>query len=205
MFGCALLTAVVCLNGHRDEPAGNAKNNSEDTLMTRRAVIFHGTGGHPDYCWYGWLGARLAARGYHVELPHYPDINSEPISTFLPKVLSHHVFDDDTVLVGHSGGAPLILSILQNVETTIPQALLVAGYTTEPNTEDEPVLQAGYDWARIKSHVRDLYFINSVGDPYGCDDEQGRTMFDRLGGTLIIRDDGHFETPTFELLDRLID
>ena len=34
-------------------------------------------------------------------------------------------------------------------------------------------------------------------------------MFDHLGGTLIIRDEGHFGSadqnyPTFELLDRLI-
>ena len=173
--------------------------------MSHRAIIFHGTGGHPAYCWYGWLGARLAARGYQVDLPHYPEINKEPIGTFLPKVLGNHVFDEDTVIVGHSGGAPLILSILESINLTVPQALLVAGYTSEPNTEDEPVLQAGYDWARIKSHVRDPYFINSVDDPYGCDAVQGRIIFDHLGGTLIIRNDGHFETPTFELLDRLID
>jgi hypothetical protein len=52
--------------------------------------------------------------------------------------------------------------------------------------------------------------VNSVIDPYGCDAAQGRAMFDRLGGTQIIRDDGHFgdydqHYPTFELLDRLID
>ena len=39
---------------------------------------------------------------------------------------------------------------------------------------------------------------------------QGRHMFDRLGGTQIVRDEGHFGDyddpyPTFELLDRLID
>ena len=55
----------------------------------------------------------------------------------------------------------------------------------------------------------DLYFINSVHDAYGCDDTQGRFMFERLGGTQIIRDDGHFgghgqSYETFELLDRLI-
>ena len=71
-------------------------------------------------------------------------------------------------------------------------------------------LQARYDWAAIKAHARDLYFINSVVDPYGCDDQQGRAMFDRLGGTQIIRDDGHFGVvgqpfDTFELLDRLVD
>ena len=29
-------------------------------------------------------------------------------------------------------------------------------------------------------------------------------MFDKLGGTQTIRNDGHFATVTFELLDRLI-
>jgi hypothetical protein len=92
---------------------------------------------------------------------------------------------------------------------TVAQAILVAGYCTQPNTEDEPVLQALYDWAAIKAHARDLYFINSVKDPYGCDATQGKAMFDRLGGTQIVRNDGHFGDynqpfDTFELLDRLI-
>jgi hypothetical protein len=46
-------------------------------------------------------------------------------------------------------------------------------------------------------------------DPYGCDERQGRTMFEHLGGTQIVRDDGHFgdyDQPyeTFGLVDRLI-
>jgi hypothetical protein len=92
----------------------------------------------------------------------------------------------------------------------VHQAIMVAGYATPPNTSAEPVLQERYDWDAIRVHVRDLYFINSVVDPYGCDVAQGRAMFDRLGGTLIIKDEGHFGDydqpyPTFPLLDRLID
>jgi predicted alpha/beta hydrolase family esterase len=178
--------------------------------MPRTAIIFHGTGGHPDNCWYPWLDRRLTERGYTVERPHYPGINVEPIATFLPKVLANHRFDEDTVLVGHSGGAALLLALLEHIDTTVSLAILVAGYSTQPNTEDEPVLQDSYDWAAIKAHGRDLYFINSRQDPYGCDDRQGRAMFERLGGTQIVRDDGHFgdyDQPyeTFELLDRLID
>jgi predicted alpha/beta hydrolase family esterase len=175
-----------------------------------KAIIFHGTGGHPDALgWYRWLGGRLEARGYAVEIPHYPGMNVEPIATFLPKVLAAHSFDADTVLVGHSGGAALLLALLEHLDVTVAQAVLVAGYWAQPNTEDEPVLQASYDWAAIKAHARDLVFINSVHDPYGCDDTQGRAMFDRLGGTQIIRDEGHFGDwnqpfPTFELVDRLI-
>jgi predicted alpha/beta hydrolase family esterase len=177
--------------------------------VQRNAIIFHGTGGNPEVAWYPWLGRQLADRGYTVERPHYPDVNVEPIATFLPKVLAGHRFDEHTVLVGHSGGAALLLAILQHIDVTVAQAVLVAGYCTRPNAGEEPVLQETYDWAAIKAHARDLYFINSRKDPYGCDAEQGRAMFERLGGTQIIRDDGHFGDydqpyPTFELLDRLI-
>jgi predicted alpha/beta hydrolase family esterase len=179
-------------------------------VAVRRAIIFHGTGAHPDVVWLPWLRRRLTERGYQVEVPHYPGLNVEPVATFLPKVLANHIFDADTVLVGHSGGAALLLALLEHIDARVDQAFLVAGYCTPPNTDDEPVLQDSYDWEAIRASARDLYFINSRDDPYGCDDEQGRTMFDHLGGTLIIRNDGHFgdvDEPydSFELLDRLID
>lgn len=178
--------------------------------MTRRAILFHGTGAHPDVVWLPWLRRRLAERGYEVEAPHLPGLNVEPNATFLPQVLANHTFDEDTVLVGHSGGAALLLAILERIETRVDQAILVAGYCTSPGGEPEPVLQPAYDWEAIRASVRDLYFINSRIDPYGCDDTQGRAMFERLGGTQIVRDDGHFGDvdqpyPSFELLDRLID
>ncbi|MFC7623125.1 alpha/beta hydrolase [Microlunatus sp. GCM10028923] len=174
--------------------------------MNRSAIIFHGTGANPDVCWLPWLRERLTERGFAVEAPHYPGLNVEPIDAFLPEVLANHTFDDGTVLVGHSGGAALLLALLQHLDVTVAQAILVAGYATEPNDSEEPVLQRDYDWAAIKEHVRDLVFINSPADPYGCDDRQGRAMFDRLGGTLIIRNGGHYDDlDSFELLDRLID
>lgn len=177
--------------------------------MGRQAIIFHGTGGNPDICWYPWLAGRLTARGYTVEVPHLPGINVEPVASFLPRVFSGRSFDEETVLVGHSGGAALLLAILEQVKVPVAQAVLVAGYCTRPNASEEPVLKEDYDWTAIRSGARDVYFINSREDPYGCDEHQGRAMFERLGGTQIVRDDGHFgdyDQPyeTFELLDRLI-
>jgi predicted alpha/beta hydrolase family esterase len=179
----------------------------------KRAIIFHGTDETPDSYWYGWLGKQLELRGYEVEIPAYPHINHEPIATFLPKVLSEHVFDSDTVLVGHSAGGPLLLGILEHVDCVIPRAILVAGYATKlPGEAKDPILQEGYDWAKIRAHVKDIVYINSVNDPWGCTDEQGRIMFDHLGGTQVIRNEGHFGSgangqayPTFDLLNRLID
>ncbi len=150
--------------------------------MQPNAIIFHGTGADPQTAWYPWLGSQLSGRGYAVAIPHYPGMNVEPVATLLPKALADHDFDENTVLVGHSGGAAFLLALLQHIDATVAQAILVAGY---------------------------LYFITSVEDPYGCDAGQGRAMFDRLGGTQIIRNEGHFGDygqpfPTFELVDRLI-
>jgi hypothetical protein len=92
------------------------------------------------------------------------------------------------VLVGHSGGAALLLAILEHIQSPVAQAILVAGYITPPNFNAEPVLQTRYDCEKIKRHVRDIDFVNSITDPYGCDDKQGRAMFIHLGGTQIIRD-----------------
>jgi len=178
----------------------------------KKAIIFHGTEETPASYWYAWLGHQLESRGYSVEIPAYPEINREPIATFLPKVLQNHTLDENTVLIGHSAGGPLLLSLLENAEAVLPQAILVAGYSMRlAGEQKDPVLQPSYDWDKIKQHIKDIVFINSVNDPWGCNAEQGRIMFDHLGGTQIIRNDGHFGSgtngqpyPTFELLDRLI-
>lgn len=60
------------------------------------------------------------------------------------------------------------------------------------------MIQDVYDWEKIKRNVRELYFINSVNDPWGCNDVEGRWMFDRLGGTLIINHEGHMGSDTFK-------
>jgi predicted alpha/beta hydrolase family esterase len=176
----------------------------------KKAIIFHGTDENPGRYWYSWLAQQLRDRGYRTEVPAYPDINHAPITEFLPKVLRRHAFDKETVLIGHSAGGPLLLSILEHSHMTVSQAILVAGFST-PLAGEHPILQDAYDWTKIKQNVHDIYFVNSVNDPWGCDDKQGRTMFEHLGGTQIIRNEGHFGSgiynqpyPTFNLLNDLI-
>lgn len=113
------------------------------------------------------------------------------------------------MLVGHSGGAALLLALLEHLDAPVAQAVLVAGYWRRPNDSEEPVLQDRYDWDRIRAHAGDLVLVNSVTDPYGCDATQGRELLDRLGGTLVVRDEGHFGDwdqpyPEFGLLERLV-
>lgn len=178
----------------------------------KNAIIFHGTDDNPDSYWYGWLKQQLEDAGYKVSAPYYPEINHEPIETFLPKVLADHSFDSETVLVGHSAGGPLILSILQAIDQPVAQAILVAGYSEHPYDQmEDPILQKSYEWAKIKSNAKEIIYINSVVDPWSCNAAEGRKMFDKTGGTQIIRNEGHFGSgkwnqpyPTFPLLTALI-
>ena len=178
----------------------------------KNAIIFHGTDDTPERYWYKWLGNELENDGYKVEIPYNPTINKEPIDTFLPKVLRQHTFDNNTLLVGHSAGGPLILSILEHIDVQIAKAVLVAGYCTHPDDQmEDPVLQESYNWNKIKQNVKEIVYINSVNDPWNCNDEQGRIMFDHIGGTQVIVNDGHFGSvpkkqvyDTFPLLRNLV-
>lgn len=105
----------------------------------------------------------------------------------------------------------------------VSKAVLVAGYARKLGKMDklplkkleqdaEPILQAKYNWSKIKGNVKDIFFINSDNDPWGCDGKEGHYMFQYLGGTLIIRHgEGHmgsdkFNQPykKFPLLEKLL-
>jgi hypothetical protein len=46
-----------------------------------------------------------------MKVPHSPGLNVEPVAATLRAVLANHTFDADTVLIGHSGGAALLLAL----------------------------------------------------------------------------------------------
>jgi hypothetical protein len=152
--------------------------------------------------------------GYSVWVPVLPDTDTPDLKKWLPFVLKDGNFNEDTILIGHSAGSPLILSILENIKLTIHKAILVAGYFQMKNKDDNPlILQKEYDWKKIKKNVKDIIFINSSDDPWGCNDKAGLELFKHLGGTLIIREgEGHMGSDSFKqpykifpLLEKLLE
>ncbi len=160
----------------------------------KNAIIFHGTGCTPKSYWIPYLAKQLRERGYDVLVPQLPYAENPRLDIWLPFALKNGRYDSETVLVGHSAGCPLILSILENITGKINKAILVAGYA-RPKDKDlkkEPILQKSYNWGKIKLSAAEFYFVNSDNDPWGCTDIEGRFMLDSLGGTLIIKKgEGH--------------
>ena len=158
----------------------------------KNAIMFHGSGETTNSFWYPDIKRYLEELGYEVWSPQLPKSDVPDLKVQLPYVLENGRYDEETVLVGHSAGCPLILSVLQNINIRIFRAVLVAGFSTKLKDFSNLIQQDRYNWKKIKRSVRDVIFINSDDDPWGADDKQGYHMFENLGGTLIIRHgEGH--------------
>lgn len=180
----------------------------------KNAIILQGAGETAKSFWLPWLERELEVKGYKVWLPQLPDNNDPQLEKNLPFVLKKGKFTKDTIIIAHSAGCPLTLSVLENIKIQIKQAILVAGFIKPLSGKGaaNKILQKTYNWKKIKQNVKDVIFINSVNDPWGCDDKQGRRIFDHLSGTLIINQEGHMGSDSFNqpykkfpLLLKLID
>lgn len=160
----------------------------------KNAVILHGTGGTDQSFWFPWLKKELEQKEYNVSIPLLPDTDHPDLEKWLPVALQQ-TYTEETVLIGHSAGGPLQLSVLENINVKIKQAILVAGYARPKGEKKdaEKILQPTYNWQKIANSVGDLIFINSNNDPWGCNDIEGRYMLDNVGkGKLIIPlNEGH--------------
>lgn len=156
----------------------------------KNVVILHGTSETKDSFWFPWLTAELEKKGYTVSLPALPDADTPNIKKWLPVALQE-TYTEETVLIGHSAGCPLMLSVLENIPVKIAQAIFVAAYF-EPVNPIKDILQSSYEWEKITLHMKDSIIINSDNDPWQCDDKQALKLFGHIGGNLILRHgEGH--------------
>lgn len=159
----------------------------------KNAIILHGIGSGPKDFWFPWTAKSLEKEGYKVWVPQLPQADDPDLKVQLPWILKNGEFNRETVLIGHSSGASLILGILDSLDVKIRMAVLVSGFLTRGGVRPKQAVKAenAYHWEKMKTKTDELVFINAVNDPWGCNDEQGRKMFDHLGGTLIINNEGH--------------
>ena len=133
-------------------------------------------------------------------IPLLPNADHPDLKNWLP-VAQEGSYTKDTVVIGHSAGCPLALSVIEKLTSPIRLAILISGYARQkPEWKNpEKILQPSCDWKKIKKNVKELIYINSDNDPWGVDDIEGRYMFDHLGGMQIIKHgEGHMGSDKFK-------
>ena len=178
----------------------------------KNAILLHGFNCTPDYFWFGWLRQELEGQGFTVTAPQLPNAENPNLEVWTAFALENLSFDADSIIISHSAGCPLTLSILNRLNHPVRRAILVAGFIRLDGMEDDNVmLLKEPDWDKIKNNGRDFFFFNTDNDPWGCDHKQGEGLREKLGGTLIVQTgEGHFGSnkfkqayPTFPLLKQI--
>jgi predicted alpha/beta hydrolase family esterase len=173
----------------------------------KKALIIHGWESNPDDHWYQEGKAILDKVGFEVYIPHMPG-HSFPIEAEWVKVVSDFEPDGESVLVGHSLGAPTILRYLENAHNKVGKVVLIAGFASSlhlnyPNAEyPDAFVNHEFDWDKIKSNVGEIIILNQDNDPW-VPLEKGKEIADKTGSKLVVvPGNDHFDKMDLDLINK---
>ncbi len=168
----------------------------------KNALILHGAGNNSQGNWFPWLKSELEKKGYTVWSPNLPNSDVPIQKDWLDTISSNKnwEFNNDSIIIGHSAGATLILRILERLPegVKINKAILVAGPIDKGKLPEffqykEGLTREPFNWGKIKKSSKNFYFIASDNDPYDCGKRHAKVMHGKLGGKLIVKQgEGHF-------------
>lgn len=145
--------------------------------MQKRAFLIHGWGGRPDGGFRPWLKKELESHGYLVEALAMPDSDRPVIGKWIPYLTANISSpDENTVLVGHSLGAPALLMYLEKLPETarVGKVILVAGAfrkitghdTPEQQELARPWLESPINYGKIRLSATSIIAFFSDNDPW---------------------------------------
>lgn len=161
----------------------------------KNALILHGTGADSTSNWFPWLKQKLEEKGHTVWVPDLPNTMNPDATVNTKYILDNWQFDEDSIIIGHSSGAVLILYILQNLpeNTIVDRVFLVSAFKDDlgwPNLKD--LFSEPLDWGKIKKHSRKIILLHSDNDPYVPLDH-AEFIAEKLTAELIVKKgQGHF-------------
>lgn len=165
----------------------------------KNAVIFHGHGSTECSFWHPYLKQELEERDFKVWLPTLPETEHPKLHKQLSFIQNNWKYTEESIIVGHSSGVPLAIALLESLQIKIHLAVFVAGFITAIDKEAINMLKESYDWEKIKNNIAHPITINSDNDPWGCNDTQGKLIFEKIGGMQItLHGEGHMGSDSFK-------
>lgn len=174
------------------------------------AILIHGLKGNPDNHWFPWIKKELEKRGYTVYAPSLP--NKNPSLEEWEEAFNEYrkYLDADSIIIGHSLGAPFALKILEKKVRPIRATFLVAGFISEHNNNYDEKLKTfveEFDFETIKKKSKEFFLYASDNDE-AVPLDKTKELADNLGEDItIIEGAGHFtsEDSFEEFEDLLVD
>ncbi len=178
------------------------------------ALIIHGSYTKTHHNWFPWLQEQLESQlGYNAFLPQFPQAEEQNLANWFHVIDEMMpLFDESSILVGHSCGAVFALRILEKLEKPIKAAFIVSGFTSllgnpelaKYDEVNKTFIEEPFDWKKIKQNVKHLFVYHGDNDPY-VPLEQAQEIAKGTGAEFkVVPGAGHFNIQTgytkFQLL-----
>lgn len=129
-------------------------------------VLLHGYEGSPHANFFPRLKEELEKRNYKVDAPALPHTSRPDITEQIEHVLKNCVFNEHTVLLGHSLGSVIALKVIEQLKKPIKKLILAAGFL-QPSRSDRPYAKT-FDWTfdfkKIKKNVGEIIILCDKND-----------------------------------------
>jgi hypothetical protein len=131
------------------------------------AYIFHGVDGYPEENWFQWLKQELDNVGIETDVPQLPNPSHPDMNEWLSFASSFKT-GPDTIFIGHSLGALLILRMLERGHKA-KAVYLVAPFLNDLKWKvinESHFFDDNFDWKLIKKQCPKFEVFASKNDPY---------------------------------------
>ncbi len=167
-----------------------------------RAIIIHGTKGSPEGNWYHWLASELSKLGVESIVPQMPTPENQTLTDW-QKAFKEQCGDitSDSILIGHSCGAVLLMRLLEESEETAAFTVLVAPPYGEIGIPEYDALNSSFldkpfDWLKIGSKAGKIAYLMADNDQYVPQDQLLRIANSLNVKPLMIKGGGHLNAET---------
>lgn len=164
----------------------------------KTAFIIHGAFGSPEENWFPWLKDELEKLGYKVFIPQFPTPEGQDLNNWLSIFEEYKKYlNEETIFIAHSISPAFVLSLLENIDTKIKAAYLVAPFIELLNNKEVDEINSTFvlkefNWQKIKENCEKFFVFASNNDPY-VPIEVSKKVSDNLNAEFIkIEGAGHF-------------
>lgn len=171
--------------------------------------IFHCSNGNPNKHWYPWLEKKLKNKNTNIFIPEFPIGKNQFLNNWIKNLSSYKQYLNNSILIGHSLGAPFILNILNTCNIKVKAVFLVSGFigelsVDEPNIKD--FAENNFNWKKIINSSNKFYIIHSNNDPYVPLFKANELSKYLKTNVIMINNGGHFtESVGYKKFDLLLE
>lgn len=163
----------------------------------KNVLLLHAWFDTPQSHWYPWLKAELEKKGYTVNIPLLPTINTgaPQLSAALKGLKRLKVLNEETIVIGHSIGCLIGMRLAEKYK--FKKLILVAGWDFDDLQEEHlNFWKRKMNHEKIKNNVKEIVVITSDNDPYTTA-AVANEMSKRLGAEyVLVPGAGHFTEST---------